>query len=271
MIRMSSSAAVALALGATLLTACGEEGTGPNAAGEVGVGFRLAATPTVSAGVAGSASGSTPVVAAATTAGFSIKSGTDEIVITKAQVVVKNVKLKSVAATCASSDDDDDKGDGDDCPRIRVGPFLVNVPVSGTDGGRLAVGVPAGTYSAIRFDIHKVTSGDSADRAFRQENPDFRDISVRLEGTYNTKPFVFVNDVNAKLDVPLTQPMAIGNSGDNVTVMLDMTSWFSKPTSGLYNPAEANVVGFVRAKIQNNIRASFRAFRDRSRDGKDDN
>lgn len=270
MIRISSTASVALALGAVLLTACGEDGTGPNAAGEVGVGFRLATTPTVSASVSGSSNGSTPVVAAATTAGFSIKSGTDEIVITKAQVVVKNVKLKSVAATCASRDDDDDKDDDDDCPSIRVGPFLVNVPVNGTDGGRVSVGVPAGTYSAIRFDIHKVTSGDSADRVFRQENPDFRDISVRLEGTYNTRPFIFTHDVNAKLDVPLTKPAEIGTNGDNVTVTLDMSTWFTKPGTGLYNPSEANVAGFVRAKIQNNIRASFRAFRDKNRDGKDD-
>jgi hypothetical protein len=49
-----------------------------------------------------------------------------------------------------------------------------------------------------------------------------------------------------------------------------MSSWFTKPAGGLYNPAEGNVSGMVRAKIQNNIRAAFRAFRDKDRDGKDD-
>lgn len=273
----SSASSLALAAAAALLAACGE-GTGPNASGQVGIGFRLAAAPAASANVqsaSGSSSGSNgsggQVTSAATATGFSIKSGTDEILITKAQVVVKNVKLKSVAAVCANDDDDDMDGDDeDDCPTIRVGPFLVNVPVNGTDGGRVAVPVPAGKYSAIRFDIHKVSSSDSADKVFRQENPDFREISVRLEGTYNTRPFVFMHDVNAKLDVPLTKPVEIGAAGDNVTVTIDMSTWFVKPAGGLYSPAEGNVPGFVRAKIQNNIRAAFKAFRDKNRDGKDD-
>ncbi len=274
---MSRVSSLALAAAAVMLAACGE-GTGPNASGQVGVGFRLATASAVAANVqsasgesGGSAGTAGQVAAAATSTGFSIKSGTDEIVITKAQVVVKNVKLKSVAAVCANDDDDDMDGDDeDDCPTIRVGPFLVNVPVNGTDGGRVAVPVPAGTYSAIRFEIHKVSSSDSADRVFRQENPDFRDISVRLEGTYNTKPFVFTHDVNAKLDVPLTKPVEIGAAGDNVTVTIDMSTWFVKPTGGLYSPAEGNGPGLVRAKIQNNIRAAFKAFRDKDRDGKDD-
>jgi hypothetical protein len=274
---MPSLSSLVLSATVALLAACGE-GTGPNGSGQVGVGFRLVAAPATSASVqsasgsgtsAGSATGQ--VTSAATATGFSIKSDADEILITKAQVVVKNVKLKSVAAVCANDDDDDMDGDDeDDCPTIRVGPFLVNVPVNGTDGGRVAVPVPAGTYSAIRFEIHKVSSSDSTDRAFRQTNPDFRDISVRLEGTYNTRPFVFTHDVNAKLDVPLTKPVEIGAAGDNVTVTIDMSSWFAKPGSGLYNPAEGNVSGLVRAKIQNNIRAAFKAFRDKDRDGEDD-
>ena len=270
-LRMSSLSVIA---GALALAACGD-GTGPNAAGQVGVGFRLA-TSTASANVQsasspeGSTAGGAQATSATTATGFSIKSGTDEILITKAQVVVKNVKLKSTSAACAASDDDDDDDDDDDCPSLRVGPFLVNVPVNGADGGRVAVQVPAGTYSAVRLDIHKVSSDDPEDLAFRQANPDFRGISVRLEGTHNTRPFIFTHDVNAKLDVPLTAPVTIGAGGDDVTVTIDMTDWFLKPMGGLYSPAEGNTSGFVRAKIQNNIRNAFRAFRDKNRDGKDD-
>jgi hypothetical protein len=42
------------------------------------------------------------------------------------------------------------------------------------------------------------------------------------------------------------------------------------PAGGLYNPADANAPGLIRAKVQNAIRSAFRAFRDRNRDGKDD-
>lgn len=274
MLRNTSASPFLLAVGAVALAACGE-GTGPNASGQVGIGFRLANSAAANVQSASPTDGVTPpsaqVTAAATTTGFSIKSGADEILITKAQVVVKNVKLKTASAACAARDDDeDDDDDDDDCPTIRVGPFLVDVPVSGDEGGRMAVPVPAGTYSAVRLDIHKVSSSDSADLAFRQANPDFRGISIRLEGTYNTRPFIFTHDVNAKLDVPLTEPVAIGEGGDNVTVTIDMTDWFVRPAGGLYSPAEGNTPGFVRAKIQNNIRSAFRAFRDKNRNGKDD-
>ncbi len=266
------------------LTAC-SDGTSPNTAGQVGVGFQLATSSMSAAAVSASAgvASATGVAVNATDAGLTIERGTDKIIITKAQLVVRDVKLKTAVATCvdddaSSSDVAADKSgssnstsdDDRDCPTIRVGPFLVDMPVSGADAGRVAVAVPEGTYSKIRLTIHKVTSGDSADLAFQKANPDFRDISVRLEGTYNGKPFTFVNDVEAKLNVPLTAPLSIKAGGDNVTVTLDLAPWFVNPAGGLYNPADANTSGTVRAKAQNAIRSAFRAFRDKNRDGKED-
>ncbi|AMW05549.1 hypothetical protein [Gemmatimonas phototrophica] len=300
MVRLPNQAlSFSLCAGAALLAACGE-GTGPNKSAQVGVGFQLATT-SASANVQsadGSANTTGSAQVATTPAGFSITSGADVILISKAQIVVKDVKLKSAAATCTDDDDDDDNSsssivvaasssngksgsskqsssdddddDDDDCPTIRVGPYLVDVPVTGADGGRVAVMVPEGTYSSVRLSIHKVSSSDSADLAFRQANPDFRGISIRLQGTYNGQAFTFTHDVNAKLEVPLTAPITIGEGGDDVTVTIDMKDWFVRPNGGLYSPAEGNTPGFVRAKIQNNIRNAFRAFRDKDRDGEDD-
>lgn len=303
LLRTSGASLMSLAAGALVFAACGE-GTGPNATGRVGVGFRLATTSASASiqSVDGSTStgGATASQVATTPTGLSIKSGADEILVTKAQIVVKDVKLKTAVASCTDDDDDDSSAsistsgslsiansgassrgtagirtsssddDDDDCPTVRVGPYLVDVPVSGADGGRVAVEVPEGTYSSVRLSIHKVSSSDSADLAFRQANPDFRGISIRLQGTYNGMPFTFVHDVNAKLDVPLTTPITIGEGGDDVTVTIDMKDWFVKPNGGLYSPAEGNTPGQVRATIQNNIRNAFRAFRDRNRDGKED-
>jgi hypothetical protein len=300
MVRLPNPAvSFSLLAGAAMLAACGD-GTGPNRSSQVGVGFQLATT-SASANVQssnGSANTTGSAQVTTTPAGFSITSGTDVILISKAQIVVKDVKLKSAAATCTDDDDDDDNSsssivvaasssngksgsskqsssdddddDDEDCPTIRVGPYLVDVPVTGADGGRVAVLVPEGTYSSVRLSIHKVSSSDSADLAFRQANPDFRGISIRLVGTYNGQPFTFTHDVNAKLEVPLTAPITIGEGGDDVTVTIDMKDWFVKPSGGLYSPAEGNTPGFVRAKIQNNIRNAFRAFRDKDRDGEDD-
>jgi hypothetical protein len=271
------------------LAACGD-GTSPQADGQVGLGFQVSRSTTTSTALnarVGSPdgrdfTGAAPVTTTTPT-GLRITRGTDVIVITKAQLVVRDVKLRRAVAGCDDDDDsrassiavdgrsnDRDDDDDDDCPVIRIGPFLVDMPVTGVDGGRVAVPVPEGTYSSVRLRLHKVTSNDPLDAAFRQANPDFRDISVRLEGTFNDAPFVFVSDVNASLDVPLTAPLVVGAGGDDVTVTIDLSLWFLRPQGGLYAPSLANTPGNVRAAVQHNIRNAFRAFRDRDRDGRED-
>ena len=280
-----SASAFGVAIAAIALTACGD-GTGPSSANKVGVGFQLARTSTASPMMASSVEGSAPRVPGTTptittsAAGMTITRDGDVLVVTKAQLVVRNVKLKSATAVCSDDNDDEKTGksssssarreDDDDCAEIRAGPFLVNVPVNGADGARVAVAVPAGTYTSIRLWLHKVTSGDAADVAFRQANPDFRDISLRLEGTFNGTPFNFVNDVNAKLTVPLTKPLVIGTGGDDVTVSIDLSTWFLRSSGGLFSPAAANTPGQVQAQVQNNIRNAFRAFKDKNKDGRED-
>lgn len=266
------------------LTAC-HDNTGPTPRGVVGLGFQVARSPNASLMAASTSSadgtpvsGEAPVVTPSPD-GLLITRGTDAILITRAQVVVKDVKLETAAASCVDDDEVDDVAladrnhrddDEEDCPSIHTGPFLVNVPVNGTDGARVAVPVGEGVYSAVRLTLHKVTSNDSADRAFRQANPDFRDISVRLEGTYNGTPFIFVSDMNKKIDVPLPQPLDVTEVGGDVTVTLDFGNWFVRPSGGLYSPALANTPGSVRNVVQSNIAGTFRAFCDRNRDGRED-
>lgn len=273
---------VAAVLAAIALSSC-SDGTSPSSAHRVGVGFQLARTSMASsllvASVDGSAlsvPGTTPTITI-TANGTRIERDGDVLLVSKAQLVVRNVKLKSASAVCADDSDDESSSsssssrkDDDDCVAIRVGPYLVNVPVNGADGARVAVNVPAGTYSSIRLWLHKVTSSDSANLAFRQANPDFRDISLRLQGTFNGTPFIFVNDVNAKLTVPLATPLVVGTGGDNVTVTIDLSTWFLRSSGGLYSPAAANTSGQIRAQVQNNIRGAFRAFKDQDKDGRED-
>jgi len=279
------------------LAACnsGTDGTGPGADRPVGLGFQIARTSSASAlaaaGVSADGSpftGEAPVVTP-TLAGLQIMRDTDVILVTKAQLVVKDVKLKTLTASCLDDDADDDNrsdsgpvnadgksgssshdDDDDGCAEMHLGPVLVNMPVTGLDGARVTVDVPPGTYTSVRLSLHKVTSNDGADALFRQTYPDFRDISVRLEGTYNGTPFIFINDVNAKIEVPLESPLVVGAGGDDVTVLIDLSSWFLRPQGGLYAPSLANTPGSVRAAVQNNIRAAFRAFRDHDRDGRKD-
>ena len=278
-----------LLVAATLaFTAC-HDNTGPIPRGTVGLGFQVARSSPASLTAAAFSDGSSvpgeePVVTPSAE-GLLITRGEDAIVVTRAQVVVKDVKLERADATCVDDDDFDDLSfadkdksrgnskdddDEDNCPTIHAGPFLVDIPMNGTDGARVIVPVGEGTYSAVRLSLHKVTSNDSADRAFRQANPDFRDISVRLEGTFNGAPFIFVGDISRKIDVTLPEPLDISEAGGDVTVTLDLGTWFIRPSGGLYSPALANTPGSVRSVVQNNIGGTFRAFCDHNRDGRED-
>ena len=292
--RTRTASGIAAAVAAIAVSAC-NDGTSPSSANKVGVGFQLARTSTAPSMMAATVYGAAPGVPGTTptittsAAGMTITRDGDVLVVSKAQLVVRNVKLTSATAVCSDDDDDETTGksssassgsspgssssrdeDDDDCAEIRVGPYLVDVPVNGADAARVAVAVPAGTYSSIRLWLYKVTSGDSADVAFRQANPDVRDISLRLQGTFNGVPFTFVNDVNAKLTVPLTAPLVIGTGGDDVTVTIDLSTWFLRASGGLYSPTAANTPGQIRAQVQNNIRNAFRAFADKNKDGRED-
>src|SRR6187455_2598522 len=106
---------------ATLILAACSDNTGPTPTGSVGPALQTARTSPSSVQasdlVAGAASVNT------TAEGLEITRGSDVIVITKAQLVVKDVKLGN--AGCEADSDDTD------CPTLHIGPYLVDVPVNG--------------------------------------------------------------------------------------------------------------------------------------------
>lgn len=273
----------AIALSSIALGACSNnDGTSPVAGNRFSLGFQIAQS-TGSSMMASSmasdaaANGGVQLVgggasAVATASGFKISRASDTIMVTKAQFVVSDVRLRTVTGACV--DDavaaSDKKNDYSECPEIKIGPFLVNVPVTGEDGARISVDVPAGTYGNIRMKLHKVDANNALDMPFQQENPDFRNITVRLEGTYNGTPFTFVTDVSTTLNVPLAKPLVVRAGGDEVTISVDVASWFVNSSGGLYSPAAANTPGSIRAAVVANIERAFRAFRDQNHDGHED-
>jgi hypothetical protein len=64
-----------------------------------------------------------------------------------------------------------------------------------------------------------------------------------------------------------SHPLAVGDAGTNVTVHVDLTQWFRDGSGNLADPATANAGGANVSLVANNIRQSFRAFRDDRRDG----
>ena len=55
----------------------------------------------------------------------------------------------------------------------------------------------------------------------------------------------------------------------DVTISVDVSGWFADGLGGLVDPATGNKGGANDQLVENNIRDSFRAFRDDDRDGED--
>ena len=198
---------------------------------------------------------------------ITINVGSNTVVITKAQVVVRRLQLEPAGNT-ACADTDDDAGDSGECEEIKTGPFLVDVPLNGTTSTQVSATVPEGTYHEVKFHIHKPTS-TAADQTFVTANPTFANTSIRVEGTFNGAPFVYTSDLTSNVELEFDPPIVIDANNQNVTIQVDLSSWF-KVNGQVIDPTTANKGGANEVAVANNIRTSLRAFHDDDRNGSDD-
>lgn len=194
-----------------------------------------------------------------------VTSGGNTLVITRVQMVLREVELKRTnSATCP---DDAPGSSNDDCEELSLGPLLVDLPLSTTVLTPATIAIPAGTYRELELKLHK-PGDDARDQAFKTANPTFADTSIRVQGTFNGQAFVFTSRVNEEMELEFNPPLTIGETGGNVTVQVDPTTWFRNSSGALISPVTANAGGQNEGVVKTNIKASFRALEDHDRDGK---
>jgi len=213
-----------------------------------------------------------------------VTKGADNIVISQVQLVARKIRLRRSDGSCTEDPDQDEapasllatggktndegaQGDEDeDCPVLKLGPLLLEPPL--TDGAvtTFSADVPVGTYTKLRIQIHK-PKGDK-DQAFLAAHPDFAGVSIRVKGTFDGAPFTFDSPLTEEEEIVLPTPVDVTLAGTTAfTLFLDVRGWFLDSTgAALVNPTSP----LVRSQIEHNIRASFRAFRDEDHDGDDD-
>jgi hypothetical protein len=191
--------------------------------------------------------------------------GTNSIVITKAQIVVRKLELKSSDVTACA---EEDNSSSDDCEEVKVGPMLVDPPLTAGATSELTASIPAGTYRELEFQIHKPTS-TTADQAFVTANPNFANASIRVEGTYNGTPFVFTSAMTDVFELEFNPPITLDADNKNVTIKVDLSTWFRNGTA-VIDPTTANPGQPNETLVRNNIRASFKSFEDDDHNGHDD-
>lgn len=257
-----------LAIGALVSGACSGDTSGPSTTGQVTVNVATVASP--GGAIRGSLLGDTLV------------SGSDTLLLESVQLVLRDIKFERTH-DCDDDDHDDhdlrafsrdgdDDDDDDRCEYTNVGPYLLDLPLGPGVERAFTVAVDTGTYDELKVKIHKPEdNGTQRDRDFIAQHPEFHKISIRATGTYNGAPFTFESDINAQQEIEFHPPIVVSDSSLNVdvTIRVDVANWF-RVGGGLVDPMTANKGGVNANDVRNNIRASFRAFRDNDHDGCDD-
>jgi hypothetical protein len=272
---MSTKSTSALAvLTAAGLLAC-SEGTGPGN------------KPQISFNVATSSGAAANLQSVSDT----VVGGANTLVLDQVELVLRDIRFKRLNDDVCEGDDDqdediavrpmshDDGENGDDgnedaCETINAGPFLLDLPLGSGVEKIFSVAVDTGTFDELRIRLHKPEDNglDPADAAFLTAHPDFAGISIRATGTWNGSPFTFTSDLNADQEMRLDPPLVVTDAGANVDVTLkvDVATWFADGNGGLIDPATAGNGGQNENLVRDNIQHSFDAFQDEDHDGHDD-
>jgi len=257
-------------LATTLLAAC--DAGGPSTSAQVS--FSVATQP--------AAAGST---AASTAGAETFTDGNDTLIITRVQLVLREIELKRLEATSScdgagtdgsgsgsGSDDSGQDSSHDNCERLELGPVLLDLPLgAGGVAHSFTVPVTAGSYDEVEFKIDPASHDDAPEVAFVQAHPDLAGVSVRVDGTFNGVGFTFTTDLSAEEEIELSPPLAVAESGTaDLTLMVDLDRWFRTGAGLLVDPATANVGLANEALVEGNIRTTLHAFEDENHDGRDD-
>ncbi|HSI05444.1 MAG: hypothetical protein ACAI38_03705 [Myxococcota bacterium] len=193
-------------------------------------------------------------------AGLTLSDGTNTLLITAAEVVLREIELERDDVT--DCDGDDDGRDG--CEKFETGPRLVSLPLDGGVAEQVITAVPEGTYDRLELEIHKLSDDNGSD--ILRERPDLADVSIRVVGTFNGAAFVFVSDESFEQRVELDPPVVVGagNADVNVTLSIDLARWFSTAAGMLVDPSQA------ADTIEEGIDGTFACFEDDDHDGDDD-
>ena len=250
---MGTRHSIAAGLTAALFLACSDSSSGPAGTGRVT--FQLANS--------GSATGA-PTFAA----------GADVLTITKVEVVARKIRLERAAGTCPAASSGGGEGDetehhDKECADVRLAPMLLLPPVDAFAKAQFTVDLPEGSYKEIKIQIHKPTPGPR-DADLLAAHPDIVGISIRVTGTYNGAPFIFTTPVTAEVEIELPKPLdVVAGTPTAFTLQVDLSSWFKAEGGALLSPIQPTEQ--IRQRIEQNIRRSFHAFKDRDHDNHPDN
>ena len=233
-----------VALAGLLLVAC-DKSTSPSTTGSLSFSSRYS-------------SGQAPALSLSKTSGTA---AVDSIRITRARLVLKDIKFKSAV----------------DSMNFKTGPMVIELNLTSATQTLALQDVPFATYNRIEFDVHRtqpseISGMSAAEQAVFADFLTGQVYSIIIDGTvYRTgqsdTAFVYRSKVDAqqKYDLVPSLPITESNPDANVTLLISSGSWFTGP-GGLVDPTDPNNEGV----IDENLKAAIRAFKDNNKDGSKD-
>jgi hypothetical protein len=174
-------------------------------------------------------------------------SAINTITLDTVKILIRNIKL-NVAGSNDSSN-------------FKTGPFVLYLNLNSSVNFITTGMIPEGTYDKIKFEIHKLEASETP------PDPEFADSNGRysavVKGSFNGTPFVYKSGKSAHQILSFPNQVVVSTTlKSNVTLSVKPYRWFLK--NGDYmNPMDSANIN----DIDNNIKDSFKGFRDNDKNG----
>jgi len=185
---------------------------------------------------------------------------TNGIVIVRVRIVIGDLKLERAGGDLANDADDQE---------FETGPFLIDLSsdadLSGSVKTVVSADVPDGTYSEVKFKIHKPdasepgVSANAGLSAMAQLGA-----SIVVDGTIDGASFTFTSALEVEQEFEGTFTLSSGDR--NVTLNVDPQTWFGGTGAARLDPR----LDASRSQIESNIKLSMKVYEDDDRDGHED-
>lgn len=183
-----------------------------------------------------------------------ITNGGHTLDLTHVTLTLARAELKRATTDgCREDQGDEDHGGTattmEDCPEVRIDTTSVDLPLAGGLVTLPANAIPAGTFRELELRVS----------------------TVRLQGTFDTKPFDVTLPINTRGEIQFTTPLVVTEGTPTaITVNVPVNTWLVNSDGSLVDPSAIATNSSLLGTIRSRIAASFRAFEDENHDGNDD-
>jgi hypothetical protein len=165
----------------------------------------------------------------------------------------------------------DEASDGDSLD-FRTESLVINLRTDSVVTEVAVESIPIGVYHKVSFRIHKPDEDETPpDPDFKTGQSGQERYSVIVDGQFGDAPFTYRSSKAMHQTISLPEDLVIDGSETepiNLTLLVDLDAWFVGNGGQELDPNSTS--NGTISQIDKSIRDSFRLFKDRDRDGRDD-